>query len=1157
MLLKDDTGNKQLQVGLAPVLAPQQRLNANNLYEGQPPEVTAVSAFEQFTGGAGFSTGAGNDPEIVDIHNFTRYHYSRNVDLSSGTDAILSPKRNETADSVGDPIDGAPLQFISTSFGTFMITENVIYEWDTSALYWIARDSSGEYVNGAVEFNGYLFVPRGQSFPYIYSNDGLAWTESTAATTTKYADYFCTRGDDGDASSPTLNVLVRLYANTVSVNTTGLNGTAWGSADTIGPTNQTGRAITPSDGPLFVWKKEGIYAYDFLNVDNVWTAEYLKSDNAVHVFQWRNGFFYANYGDRLLEFDPDGTEPIRYVYPTDSMDSPEVKGAITGIGGDDDNLYITVQNIQGNTYVIKGKPDDAWHTWAFPAGSASIASLPANGADDAGVGTITWSDPGNITADDGAYATALAGTSHYLVASNFGFTVPDNAVIDGVEVDIGRFANGASQTSLTDPTVGANNSTVGTNAWTDPGNITLSDNVYATVATAGVSQGLQGSTYGFAIPSGATIDGIEVAIERKSSLGSSSVVDTQGATAASQNNVVISKPTGTADGDVLVAMIAIDGAFFIFPPSGWTEIYDINTPIGGRVKLYTKVASSEGSTYTFNSSITNWNAGIVALRSIDTNSIVVASSSSTESGVSTFTAPAIVTTSDNSMVMTFFAVNGLGTFTAPAGMSEILDQQATGTTIGIDYVVQASAGSSGAKVSTFTATTTGVSIIVGFNPGGVFDERVSLVKADGSITATSLESSAFWPSAEATATYGGSTELWGETWTDTDINDADFGALLQANVPTSATASVDSIQIRIYYTASGIVDNQVRLWVGGAVAGNNNATATAWPTTDTLATYGSEADLWGNVLTTAIVNASNFGAALSAVVTTGIASVDFIGITIYYTPTGGSQSSQTLYVAGPGYIHDENPVVLTGYGDDGCVYYILPRSNMKPQDDPNYLYEIDFGSDGAIVVGPYVYNGAAAYSKFLNRGTILAENITAGKATTLSYQADGGTETDILVAVSNGLSAENITDDEVEYNRIRYIVELTTTGTSTSPIILGWTFQSTLNAPRYRVWNLITDLVNDKDLLDGMRDYWQDSLKIEDFIFNAVNRRVTFTDPNGRDFIVRLAEPQSLGYRYMKDGNVERNAAQFQLQLIEIAPLSQQVEPLVYATDAWGARDWS
>lgn len=59
------------------------------------------------------------------------------------------------------------------------------------------------------------------------------------------------------------------------------------------------------------------------------------------------------------------------------------------------------------------------------------------GADDNSYGVNAWGSPGNITASDGSVTTAFTNidTTHYLVATNFGFTVPSGNTIDGVKFE--------------------------------------------------------------------------------------------------------------------------------------------------------------------------------------------------------------------------------------------------------------------------------------------------------------------------------------------------------------------------------------------------------------------------------------------------------------------------------------------------------------------------------------------------------------------------------------------------------------------------------------------------------------------------------------------------------------------------------------------------
>ena len=86
-----------------------------------------------------------------------------------------------------------------------------------------------------------------------------------------------------------------------------------------------------------------------------------------------------------------------------------------------------------------------------------------------------------------------------------------------------------------------------------------------------------------------------------------------------------------------------------------------------------------------------------------------------------------------------------------------------------------------------------------------YDNAVRLVRA-GSVGATDRSLTSAWPSTWAATTYGGPTDLWGDTWTYTDINNAGFGAAISAKGPATGSylSSIDRIDITVYYTlASG------------------------------------------------------------------------------------------------------------------------------------------------------------------------------------------------------------------------------------------------------------------------------------------------------------------------------------------------------------------
>lgn len=85
------------------------------------------------------------------------------------------------------------------------------------------------------------------------------------------------------------------------------------------------------------------------------------------------------------------------------------------------------------------------------------------------------------------------------------------------------------------------------------------------------------------------------------------------------------------------------------------------------------------------------------------------------------------------------------------------------------------------------------------------DNRVRIIKSDGSIGTTDKASATRWSTTEATFNYGGSSDLWGLSWSDSDINNSNFGSVLSVlsyedNIGPGVIASVDNIQITIDYT---------------------------------------------------------------------------------------------------------------------------------------------------------------------------------------------------------------------------------------------------------------------------------------------------------------------------------------------------------------------
>ncbi len=93
------------------------------------------------------------------------------------------------------------------------------------------------------------------------------------------------------------------------------------------------------------------------------------------------------------------------------------------------------------------------------------------------------------------------------------------------------------------------------------------------------------------------------------------------------------------------------------------------------------------------------------------------------------------------------------------------------------------------------------------------DLEVRIIKSDGTWgTTNKADTVNAWPTTDTYKSYGSSSDLWDESWSDTDINDTDFGVVLRAKntvgIPNGAIVpSVDHIRITVSFTESTGLDN--------------------------------------------------------------------------------------------------------------------------------------------------------------------------------------------------------------------------------------------------------------------------------------------------------------------------------------------------------------
>ena len=388
------------------------------------------------------------------------------------------------------------------------------------------------------------------------------------------------------------------------------------------------------------------------------------------------------------------------------------------------------------------------------------------------------------------------------------------------------------------PTSTGNDASIGTVSWSNTGNAVSSNNSYATVANA-TSNYLTLTNFGFAIPGGATIDGIEVSIEKSRTDNKIAILDdwtsnnTDDANDATYTAFTAYNVSNGTNRLLVVCISANDNA-----GGGIRNI--VSVQYGGQ-NMTEAIHEEDADGYDFyifyilesgialgdvgagggdvvidwsdaTGTIDSHTAFIASFQYVDQTSPIDASSNSVYNASTSTHVVAALTVKDGDYVVAALGIDNDGrTVTGPAGYTQ--------------NDIENNDGGSDVSLS-------------------VFGKAIAI---DG-------------------------TETPSVTWTGgPDI--AAFGAIvLQSN--------------------RQVLDNEVKLIKAGVVSGNNNADlATDWSTTDVTAAYGSSSDLWGLAWTDADINAINFGIAVSATSNNSTAQIDNITITVYYTSVPAAYSN--------------------------------------------------------------------------------------------------------------------------------------------------------------------------------------------------------------------------------------------------------------------------
>lgn len=237
--------------------------------------------------------------------------------------------------------------------------------------------------------------------------------------------------------------------------------------------------------------------------------------------------------------------------------------------------------------------------------------------------------------------------------------------------------------------------------------------------SAGLSATANGNDSAIALFYGLTgIPGAQNALSATSS-GGVAVVSTGAQIALRPKLFTINKPAGTAQDDVMIATIAVraPGLSIVIPPSGWTLVRrtDNSTNVNSLL-VYSKVATNaEPASYDWNiaagsgtsaSAVSGVAGSIVSFINVDTVTPIDVQAGQSTASSATHITPAVTTTVSDTMVLALFEYGASGVWSTPAGMtsqvnvSSVAPPSASGISLGVFSVTQASIGSTGTKTST-------------------------------------------------------------------------------------------------------------------------------------------------------------------------------------------------------------------------------------------------------------------------------------------------------------------------------------------------------------------------------------------------------------------------------------------------------------------------
>ena len=376
-------------------------------------------------------------------------------------------------------------------------------------------------------------------------------------------------------------------------------------------------------------------------------------------------------------------------------------------------------------------------------------------------------------------------------------------------------------------------STMSGGQWSNATNAYTSNNIYATDTSIGHQQGY--SNFGFSIPTGAAITGIQVNTDAKISGTPTPQTATiypsaQGSQAAWTNGETVIDETGTpncssSDSIYTSTVNARESAVL-----NLSSIPDGSIITSININSYDKADTTSGGTYKTFARLNSTNYDATTTLTSGTTS-----SSSTCNGVKTqlITLPNLVKSATTSLEIGVVKVSGSNNVVRVGALNAIV---------------------------TYTPPTDGsISVMISPNNGGTWTSTKSV-----DVTTTQSVSSPVGNS---------NTDLWGRVWVPNDFNNGNFTLRVVNNSTAGLTTSLDQVTVNVYY----------------------NTTSVATPILTTplvLGTYNNWSPNTGTAITATVTNDSDTTSISNTSVASGAQTFAFPSMTI---PSGATNVQVSLH----------------------------------------------------------------------------------------------------------------------------------------------------------------------------------------------------------------------------------------------------------------------